>query len=76
MHSVFLYHAISAGMDMAIVNAGALVLYEDIEPRAIQILEDAILNRGGEVSDKIAMSNFQGNRKALRICRRDQKSES
>lgn len=44
MHSVFLYHAIKAGMDMAIVNAGALPLYDDIEPELRDIIEKVILN--------------------------------
>ncbi len=45
MHSVFLYHAIPAGMDMGIVNAGALPIYSDIDPHMKQLVEDAILNR-------------------------------
>lgn len=44
MHSVFLYHAIKAGMDMAIVNAGALPLYDDIEPELRDILERVVLD--------------------------------
>jgi 5-methyltetrahydrofolate--homocysteine methyltransferase len=45
MHSVFLYHAIKAGMDMGIVNAGQLVVYDEIEPRLRELCEDVILNR-------------------------------
>lgn len=45
IHSVFLYHAIKAGMDMGIVNAGQLVIYDDIEPTLKQLCEDVILNR-------------------------------
>jgi 5-methyltetrahydrofolate--homocysteine methyltransferase len=45
MHSVFLYHAIKAGMDMGIVNAGQLVVYDEIEPRLRQLCEDVLLNR-------------------------------
>ena len=45
IHSVFLYHAIRAGMDMGIVNAGQLVIYDDIEPTLKQLCEDVILNR-------------------------------
>jgi 5-methyltetrahydrofolate--homocysteine methyltransferase len=45
MHSVFLYHAIRAGMDMGIVNAGALPVYDDIEPELRELCEDVILNR-------------------------------
>lgn len=45
MHTVFLYHAVKAGLDMAIVNAGMLGLYDDIEPRLLILLEDVILCR-------------------------------
>ena len=45
MHSVFLYHAIQAGMDMGIVNAGQLALYDDIDPELRELVEDVILNR-------------------------------
>lgn len=48
MHSVFLYHAIKAGMDMGIVNAGQLVVYDEIEPELKKLCEDVILNRGNE----------------------------
>jgi 5-methyltetrahydrofolate--homocysteine methyltransferase len=44
MHSVFLYHAIKAGMDMGIVNAGQLVIYDDIEPTLKKLCEDVIFN--------------------------------
>jgi len=45
MHSVFLYHAIPAGMDMAILNAGQLDIYDEIEPTLRELVEDVILNR-------------------------------
>jgi 5-methyltetrahydrofolate--homocysteine methyltransferase len=48
MHSVFLYHAIKAGMDMGIVNAGQLVVYDEIEPELRQLCEDVILNRNND----------------------------
>src|SRR3954467_3473028 len=48
MHSVFLYHAIKAGMDMGIVNAGQLVIYDEIEPQLRELCEDVILNRNNE----------------------------
>jgi 5-methyltetrahydrofolate--homocysteine methyltransferase len=48
MHSVFLYHAIRAGMDMGIVNAGQLVVYDEIEPGLRQLCEDVILNRNND----------------------------
>ena len=45
MHAAFLYHAISAGLDMGIVNAGQLAVYEDIEPELLERVEDVIFNR-------------------------------
>lgn len=45
IHSVFLYHAIAAGMDMGIVNAGDLPVYDDIDPALREAVEDVILNR-------------------------------
>jgi len=48
MHSVFLFHAIKAGMDMGIVNAGQLVVYDEIEPALRQLCEDVILNRNND----------------------------
>lgn len=48
MHSVFLFHAIKAGMDMGIVNAGQLVVYDEIEPQLKQLCEDVILNRNND----------------------------
>jgi 5-methyltetrahydrofolate--homocysteine methyltransferase len=56
MHAVFLYHAIKAGMDMGIVNAGQLVVYDEIEPELRQLCEDVILNRNNdnnEVTEKL-----------------------
>lgn len=48
IHAVFLYHAINAGMDMGIVNAGQLVVYDEIEPTLRQLCEDVILNRNND----------------------------
>jgi len=48
MHSVFLFHAIKAGMDMGIVNAGQLVVYDEIEPKLRDLCEDVILNRNND----------------------------
>jgi 5-methyltetrahydrofolate--homocysteine methyltransferase len=48
MHAVFLYHAIKAGMDMGIVNAGQLVVYDEIEPALRTLCEDVILNRNND----------------------------
>jgi 5-methyltetrahydrofolate--homocysteine methyltransferase len=48
MHAVFLYHAIKAGMDMGIVNAGQMVVYDEIEPGLRELCEDVILNRNND----------------------------
>lgn len=53
MHSVFLYHAIKAGLDMAIVNAGNLPLYDDIEPKLLQLCEDLLWNRDPGCTEKL-----------------------
>jgi 5-methyltetrahydrofolate--homocysteine methyltransferase len=62
MHSVFLYHAIQAGMDMGIVNAGQLALYDDIDPELRELVEDAILNRRSDATDRLleAAERFKG----------------
>jgi len=62
MHSVFLYHAIEAGMDMGIVNAGQLALYDDIEPVLRELVEDVILNRRPDATDRLleAAERFKG----------------
>ncbi len=52
MHSVFLYHAIPAGLDMAIVNAGQLDIYDDIDPDLREACEDVILNRPARTPDE------------------------
>src|SRR5437764_11700831 len=48
MHSVFLYHAIKAGMDMGIVNAGEMAVYDDLDPALREACEDVVLNRRGD----------------------------
>jgi 5-methyltetrahydrofolate--homocysteine methyltransferase len=48
IHSVFLFHAVHAGMDMGIVNAGQLVIYDDIEPKLKQLCEDVLLNKNND----------------------------
>jgi 5-methyltetrahydrofolate--homocysteine methyltransferase len=53
MHSVFLYHAIHAGMDMGIVNAGQLKIYDEIEPMLRELCEDVILNRKSDATEKL-----------------------
>jgi 5-methyltetrahydrofolate--homocysteine methyltransferase len=53
IHSCFLYHAIRAGMDMGIVNAGALTPYEDIPPHLRELVEDVLLNRRADATDRL-----------------------
>ena len=53
MHAVFLYYAIRAGMDMGIVNAGQLEIYENIEPELKELVEDVVLNRKPDATDKL-----------------------
>ena len=53
MHVVFLHHAIEAGMDMGIVNAGALPLYEEIEPELLQAVEDVILYKHPQAAERL-----------------------
>ncbi|BAT59906.1 methionine synthase [Variibacter gotjawalensis] len=53
MHSVFLYHAIRAGMDMGIVNAGALPVYDDLDPELREICEDVVLNRRDDSTERL-----------------------
>jgi 5-methyltetrahydrofolate--homocysteine methyltransferase len=53
MHSVFLYHAIRAGLDMAIINAGMIAVYDDIEPKLREIVEDVILNKSPDAADRL-----------------------
>src|SRR5690606_28258739 len=53
MHSVFLYHAIQAGLDMAIVNAGQLEVYEEIPPEVRERVEDVILNRRPDATERL-----------------------
>jgi 5-methyltetrahydrofolate--homocysteine methyltransferase len=62
MHSVFLYHAIQAGMDMGIVNAGQLALYDDIDPELRELVEDVILNRRADATDRLleAAEKYRG----------------
>lgn len=53
MHSVFLYHTVKVGMDMGIVNAGFLTVYDDIPKDLLQLCEDAVWNRDPEVTEKL-----------------------
>ena len=62
MHSVFLYHAIAAGMDFGIVNAGQLAVYEDIPKRLRETVEDVILNRREDAGEQLLVlaQEYQG----------------
>jgi 5-methyltetrahydrofolate--homocysteine methyltransferase len=53
MHSAFLFHAIAAGMDMGIVNAGMLEVYEEIEPELKELVEDVLLNRRSDATERL-----------------------
>ena len=53
IHSVFLYHAIQAGMDMGIVNAGALPIYDDLDPELRERVEDVVLNRRRDGTERL-----------------------
>ncbi len=53
INAVFLYHAVQAGLDMGIVNAGQLAVYEDIEPRLKSLVEDVILNRSPDATERL-----------------------
>lgn len=53
MHTAFLYHAVRAGMDMGIVNAGQIEVYEEIEPDLLKCIEDVFLNRDSEATERL-----------------------
>jgi 5-methyltetrahydrofolate--homocysteine methyltransferase len=53
MHSAFLYHAINAGLDMAIVNAGMLAVYEEIDKELLEMVEDVLLNRRTDATERL-----------------------
>jgi 5-methyltetrahydrofolate--homocysteine methyltransferase len=62
MHTVFLYHAIAAGMDMGIVNAGQLGVYDELDPDLRELCEDVVLNRRPDATDRLleAADRFKG----------------
>jgi 5-methyltetrahydrofolate--homocysteine methyltransferase len=66
IHSVFLYHAIKAGMNMGIVNAGQLAIYEDIKPELRERVEDVILNRRDDATERLLeiASKYKGDASA------------
>jgi 5-methyltetrahydrofolate--homocysteine methyltransferase len=53
IHAVFLYHAIAAGLDMGIVNAGALVVYDQVDPELRERIEDVVLNRRADAAERL-----------------------
>ena len=53
IHAVFLYHAIQAGLDMGIVNAGALAVYDEVEPELRERIEDVVLNRRPDAAERL-----------------------
>src|ERR1700758_2780846 len=53
MHSVFLYHAIAAGMDLGIVNAGQIAVYDDLDPELREACEDVVLNRRADAAERL-----------------------
>ena len=59
MHSIFLFHAVKAGMDMGIVNPGQLTLYDDIDESLKEIIEDVIFNRDNNSTERLV--NIAGN---------------
>src|SRR5512135_1728450 len=65
IHTVFLYHAVQAGMDMGIVNAGQMIVYDDIDPELRQASEDVILNRNPGASERLLAlaEKFRGKEK-------------
>ena len=73
MHAVFLYHAIRAGMDMGIVNAGQLVVYDQIDPALREACEDVVLNRkpkaGGTATENLLdlADRFKGGKREERV---------
>jgi 5-methyltetrahydrofolate--homocysteine methyltransferase len=62
MHAVFLYHAIARGMDMGIVNAGQIAVYDSIDPELRELVEDVVLNRRKDATDRLleAAPRFKG----------------
>jgi 5-methyltetrahydrofolate--homocysteine methyltransferase len=63
IHAVFLYHAINAGLDMGIVNAGALVVYDQVEPELRERIEDVVLNRRPDAAERLLEIAEAHNRK-------------
>jgi 5-methyltetrahydrofolate--homocysteine methyltransferase len=73
MHAAFLYHAIAAGLDMGIVNAGMLEVYEEIEPELKELVEDVLLNRRPDSTERLV--EFGEKLKAAGAAGRDEPAE-
>jgi 5-methyltetrahydrofolate--homocysteine methyltransferase len=69
MHSVFLYHAIAAGMDMGIVNAGDLPVYDEIDPELRDAVEDVVLNRRPDATERLVdlAPKYKGEKGAAKV---------
>ena len=69
MHTIFLYHAIKAGLDMGIVNAGQIEVYENIEAELKTLIEDVFFNRGPEATEKLIhkAESFKGGEKEKKV---------
>ncbi|MDQ1536926.1 MAG: 5-methyltetrahydrofolate--homocysteine methyltransferase, partial [Actinomycetota bacterium] len=69
IHAVFLFHAIAAGMDMGIVNAGALVIYDQVDPRLRERIEDVVLNRHPDAAERLLeiATEFAGDGKKAEV---------
>ena len=63
MHSAFLFHAIEAGMDMGIVNAGQLVIYDEIPNELLKLVEDLIFNKNENATQKLLDYAEKNNKK-------------
>src|SRR5690554_3304397 len=69
IHSVFLYHAIAAGMDMGIVNAGALPIIDDLDPELRERVEDVVLNRRPDATERLLeiAERYRGGKGAAKV---------
>ena len=81
MHTAFLYHAAKAGMDMGIVNAGQIEVYEEINPELLQAIEDVLFDRDAEATDRLIalaerMHQHPSERRAVRSAWRDDPVEA
>ena len=75
MHSAFLYHAIRAGMDMGIVNAGMLEVYEEIEPELKELVEDVLLNRRPDATERLVDLRRNAEEPPAQQCDTEKKAE-